>query len=182
MRRRGYLRASINRPFHLRPKSIFPLTVFRFIFELVLILAAQIALVDLAVIGGFRPDLILIYMIFRCKIVSGYQFVLIGLLIGLFQDLLGGEFLGLNAMSKSLAAFVLAKVFPEEIPQDRVKFFLGSTACVLVHDFTYNYIFGQNEYMGFIPFLYLRVLPISVYNLAVIMLIDLIPGKKRRYL
>ncbi|MBC8278273.1 MAG: rod shape-determining protein MreD [FCB group bacterium] len=156
------------------------MTAVRIIFELVLLFAAQIALVDLVVIGGYRPDIILIYMIFRCKLVTGYQFVLLGFLIGLTQDLLGGGFIGLNAMSKTLAAFILAKVFAEEIPHGKLKFYLGVTACILVHDFTYNYVFGQNEYMGFFPFLFRRVLPTSFYNLALVMLIGLIPGKKRR--
>jgi rod shape-determining protein MreD len=153
----------------------------RLIVEIFLVLSAQAGLSELIEIGGYRPDFVIIYLVFRYQSVSSYQLVLGGFLLGFLQDLLSGGFLGVSALAKTIAAFLLTKLFRKEGPLHNVSFAAGAALCFIIHDFIYQYIFWQTEYMGFLPFFFKRVLPVTFYNLVIMVLILLIPLKKKRF-
>lgn len=149
--------------------------------EIIVVLAAQTGLTSLADIAGYRPDILLIYIVYRYQKVSGYQLILGGFTLGLLQDLLGGGFIGLAALSKTVSCFILTKIFRKEGPLHNFSYAAGAALCFLTHDFIYNYIYWQTEYLGFFSFLFLRVVPTTFYNLTILILILLVPVKKRRY-
>jgi len=156
------------------------LNIIRIIIELVFVFAAQLTLANLIAIGGYAPDFIMIYLILRSHLFTSYQFIGGGFLAGLLQDLLGGGFLGLNALAKTITAFVLVKTFSQKKPENSVLAFGGVALCIFAHDFVFQYIYGQSAYFGMFPFIFRRVIPVFFYNFVIYLIISLLPGQKRR--
>ena len=143
------------------------------------LLIAQISLVELLTLKGCRPDLILIFLLFYAAGKGRYQPILIGFALGLIQDLAGGGFLGLNALSKSVAGFFIAKLIPKKVPEVRWMYICGGIICILAHDLVHFYIFGQHEYHGFFNFVWRQVLPVSAYNTVIYIIISLLPSRRK---
>ena len=147
---------------------------------LLLVLIVQSTLVDLISVGGYKPDLALVFFLLMFARKGGFSAVFAGFGIGLAQDLLGGGILGLNALSKAAAGYLLAKLFPEKIPDERWLYWGGLTLTVLVHDLIYWYIAGQTEYLGIGQLIYLQVLPQFVYNTFLVLLSAFLFSESRR--
>lgn len=68
---------------------------------------------------GTIPDLILILVVFQALFNGGYKGTIYGVLCGLLEDLYVGRFIGINAISKGITAYVVGRlqgnVFKENI-------------------------------------------------------------------
>ncbi|MEQ8235340.1 MAG: rod shape-determining protein MreD [Syntrophomonadaceae bacterium] len=70
-------------------------------------------------IGGIIPDLILILVVCHALFNGVYQGTIYGMLCGLLEDLYIGRFIGMNAVSKGITAYVAGRlqgnVFKENV-------------------------------------------------------------------
>ncbi len=66
----------------------------------------QTTLIPFTEIGGFHPDLVLIAVVFIGSHFPRERSVICGAVFGLIQDALSGGFLGVNMLSKGLAALL----------------------------------------------------------------------------
>lgn len=148
---------------------------------LLLLLAAQVTVLDLLIVRGFKPDLVLIYFLFHFSRIGGFQTVIAGFGIGLLQDLFGGGFIGVNALAKTLAGFLLAKLFPEKVPEEKWLYLGRLFLCIILHDFALWFIEGQAEYQGIGALLFRQVLPSVLYNGFLTFLASIIFIRKRRW-
>lgn len=151
----------------------------RTIITLALLIVLQISLVDLIAIRGFKPDLLLLYILFRLPGKGVIFPVLAGFGIGLLQDLVGGGFLGVYAFSKSVVGFFLSKFFPEKAPAEKLLHFIAIAFCVLVHDTISQYIYLQDGYSGFFKLFFYQILPSAGYNFFTFLLLMLLPFKRK---
>jgi len=172
----------LNGYFSGQKKYDIRLNIIRLVIELVIVLALQISIAGLISIGGYIPDFVLLYIIFRSYLLSSYQLIGGSFLLGLTEDLLGGGFIGLNALSKTATAFLIVKTLALKKLDNTILNYGGVALCIFAHDLVYNYIYGQSEYFGFFPFLFRRVVPVFLYNFILYVVISLIPKKsgKRR--
>ncbi len=138
-------------------------------------------MVDLIALRGFKPDLALVFFLLYFSRIGNYHTVLAGFGVGLAQDLFGGGFLGVNALAKTAAGFLLAKLFPEKPPEEKWLFLSGLLICVFLHDSVYWFIQGQTEYQGILNLLWRQVLPSALYNGFLTFLAWLIFTRKRRW-
>ena len=134
---------------------------------------------DLIAISGFKPDLILLYLLMRFSGRGVILPVFAGFGLGLVQDIIGGGFLGVFALSKSITGFTIGKIFTEKIPEEKWLLFVGILICIFVHDLISQYIFSQGNYSGFFQFLVNQVLPQIAYNSFAALFISIIPVKRR---
>ncbi len=178
---KNYLCIKYTKIFNLQTRHppIIQLNIIRILIEAGILLAIQIALIDLISIGGYRPDLLLIYLLFKYRSMAGYQFIVMGFMLGLMQDLLGGGFLGLNALVKSVAAFTLVKIYEGERFNNRLIYHLGAVAAIFLNDFLSAYIISQGEFSNLGNIIIRRALPIFCYNYVVFIIVNLMPSKKR---
>lgn len=156
-----------------------PLKILRTFIIIAVLYAVQIALMDLIAIRGYRPDLILIYMFLCLPGKGNYKPLLAGFGLGLAQDLMGGGIVGVNALAKSLSGFLLGKFFPNKPLEAKWFCWVGAAICIILHDFTYHYVYGQGEYQSLFDFLFRRVIPTSAYNISILFLLTIIPRKRR---
>ena len=147
---------------------------------LVVLLGLQVWAVDLISIRGCKPDLVLIFFLLSFAGTGGFHIVIIGFLIGLAQDFIGGDFWGVNALAKTLTGFLMIKLFPDKIPDERWLYLTGMVSCIFLHDFVFWFIQGQAEYIGFWRFLWSQAIPSALYNSFIFTLVSYIGKGKRR--
>jgi rod shape-determining protein MreD len=155
------------------------LKVVRTIVILLLLIILQSTVVDLIAIRGIKPDLVLIFFLLYFAGSGGVKSILAGFGLGLLQDLAGGGFLGVNCLAKSVAGFTLSKLFPQKIPEEKWLFVSGLLVCILLHDLVIHYIYNQGKYSGFFNLLIGTVLPFAAYNYLGILLVMLLPVKRK---
>lgn len=145
----------------------------KFYLALIAIFILQLSFVNLISIRGYRPDLILVFLLFNFSAKGGMKPTVAGFIIGLAQDLIGGGFIGINSLAKTSAGFILGKMFPKKTPGEWWLFYPGLMICIFVHDFIYHYIMGSVEHLGFLSFLWFRVLPSTAYNFCLCFIVGL---------
>ncbi|MDD2510175.1 MAG: rod shape-determining protein MreD [Syntrophomonas sp.] len=87
-------------------------------------------------IKGTLPDLVLVFVVFFALINGARGGTIYGFLCGLFEDLYLGRFIGVNALSKALTAYLVGhfqdRVFKENILVALVTVMLGTIINSLV--------------------------------------------------
>jgi len=136
---------------------------------------------DLISIGGFKPDILLIFFIFIAVRKGPYIPIFIGFGVGLVQDLAGGGFIGLYALSKSVTGFVIGKIFPEKTPEEIWLHLGGVILCILVHDIISAYVYHQDGTVNFLSIFWKQVVPSTLYNSLIYIILKLMPFKRNRW-
>jgi rod shape-determining protein MreD len=81
-------------------------------------------------IKGVVPDLVLVFVIFYALLNGAEKGARYGLLCGLLEDLYTGRFIGMNAVSKSVTAFIIGRmqhrVFTENVGVGIIGVIIGS--------------------------------------------------------
>jgi len=99
-------------------------------------------------IGGFLPDLLLIWVVYTAIRRGQVEAMIAGFLVGLLQDALATQLFGLAALSKTIAGF-LAGYFFNENKTDQIlgsyQFLLIVGMCSLIHNMVFYMIFLQGS-------------------------------------
>lgn len=119
-------------------------------------------------IAGVKPDLLLLLVIFNCLFHGPFKGGIFGFLIGLLEDLYLGSFIGLNALTKGLTAFLggwfLKGAFRENHLVPVLAIFLGT-----VFNGTMLFILGKLLGLNWtFDFFYWKVLPVVIYNTCLV--------------
>lgn len=81
-------------------------------------------------IKGVVPDLVLVFVIFYALLNGADKGARYGLLCGLLEDLYTGRFIGMNAVSKSVTAYIIGRmqhrVFTENVAVGIISVVIGS--------------------------------------------------------
>lgn len=138
---------------------------------LVISLLLQTTVLNSIAISGVKPDLVLIWVVFFSLFGGIYKGASFGFLAGLFEDLLLGRFIGMNALTKGLTGllvgYIESKIFKENI--------LVPVMVVLMASFVNESLFFiVGKALGFnINFSYWLtiVIPVAVYNTCIVPLL-----------
>ncbi len=110
------------------------------------LVVVQTAFMPYVAIGGFLPDLLLIWVVYNALKRGQVEATIAGFAVGLLQDLVATQLFGLAALSKTLAGF-LGGYFYNENKTDQTlgsyQFLLIVGACSLLHNVTFFMIFLQ---------------------------------------
>jgi rod shape-determining protein MreD len=106
-------------------------------------LLMQSTLIGRIEIFGTRPDLALLVLIFIANQSNPVECILYGFFIGFLQDVYTPEYLGYNAFTMSLIAFLLG-VLKESLTVENysVRLFTTFIACI-IHDIVYLIFYTQ---------------------------------------
>jgi len=114
-----------------------------------------------------KPDIVLIFLFFYGIRYSQLSSTLTGFASGFFLDALGGGILGLHALTKTVAGFLMGydprthKI--HKIIQFSILFFTIS----IIHDILYNAIYIINTESSFWRLLFVHSLPSTVYSVFI---------------
>jgi rod shape-determining protein MreD len=128
-------------------------------------LVFQVTLVKYIEIFYWRPDLLLIVLVSYSLRVGPNYGMTAGFLVGLVQDALSTHFLGLAALSKTLAGFIAGSLTGKFAR--RTEFLLVLLICGLLHDFVYFLIYTLGESFSFQNLFFLYTIPNVAYTLLV---------------
>lgn len=138
---------------------------FRFILLFAAALILDLTVVKYISIFSWSPDLLLIVVVFYSLKKGPNIGMSSGFAVGLIQDLLSTHFLGLTALSKTLAGFVAGSL-SGKLPQ-RTEFLLTLLISGLVHDVCYFFIYTVGEEFSLQSLLIVFTLPNVVYTVLI---------------
>jgi rod shape-determining protein MreD len=92
------------------------------------ILLLQTTFLPYISLAGYLPDLFVYYLVFIALKRGQIEATVFGFIIGLLQDIVGIKFLGLAALSKTIAGFILGYFFNENTGEQT----LGSYRYILL--------------------------------------------------
>ncbi len=110
------------------------------------LLLLQTTFVSFLSVGGFVPDLLLIWVVYTAVRRGQTEAMVAGFLVGLLQDIVSTQLFGLAALSKTLAGF-LGGYFYNENKTDQTlgtyQFLLIVAVCSVLHNGVFFSIFLQ---------------------------------------
>ncbi len=139
----------------------------------VVVLALQMMAVRFVSIGGVTPDILLIWLLYLTLMEGQIPGTIGGFLVGLSFDLGVGGFVGLTALSKTVACF-LGGYFHNEnktlITLGSYRFIMMVFAISLVHNALYFVIFVAGTQMSYFSTVFWYGLATAVYTAVVALL------------
>ncbi len=99
-------------------------------------------------IGGFLPDLLILYLVCIALRNGQIKTTIFGFLIGLMQDIISIKFLGLLALSKTVAGFILGFFYNENTMEQTLgsyRYILLIGLCSVIQDVIYFAFFFQGS-------------------------------------
>ena len=155
----------------------------RDLFVLLVVLVLQATLLYRIEIAGIRPDLLVAFVVYLAWMRGPVVGTLAGFGVGLLQDLDASGPLGLNAFSKSLVAFLVAKAgFRVHRSNLGVRFAFFFIA-MLAHDVVYYAVATGGELRTFLTQMLVAALPSALYTtIVVVFLLVIVESLGKRML
>jgi rod shape-determining protein MreD len=113
---------------------------------ILVLLLLQTTFVPFLSIGGFLPDVLLIWVVYIAVTRGQLEATITGFAVGLLQDVVTVQFFGLGALTKTLAGFVAGYFFNENLTEQTLgsyRFLLITLLSSFVHNLLYYGIFLQ---------------------------------------
>ncbi|MCB0723159.1 MAG: rod shape-determining protein MreD [Ignavibacteriae bacterium] len=153
----------------------------KYIVILVLLIFIQDQLIWLLSITKYQitPDIVII-MIAYIAAKEGQMFgTITGFVAGMLLDILGGSFLGLSALSYSVAGFAGGYFFNPDNDKYLIKYnFLWVVfVCAFTSNFIYYNIFLQGALLSFFDILLKYILPSTTYTIIISLVYAVIPRR-----
>jgi rod shape-determining protein MreD len=144
---------------------------FRDLFLLLVVLILQSTIANRIAIAGVRPDLLVAFVVYFAWMRGPVPGVACGFSVGLLQDLDAPGPLGLNALAKTIVAFLVAKAgFRVHRSNVGVRFFFFLIA-MLVHDVIYFAIYTGGDPGAFLRQFFLEAIPSALYTTILVLLL-----------
>ncbi|MEJ2535796.1 MAG: rod shape-determining protein MreD [Calditrichia bacterium] len=137
----------------------------RFILYFAVALLLQLTLVKYIQIYNWRPDLLLIVLVAFALQKGPNIGMTAGFLVGLVQDILSTQYLGLTALSKTVAGFLAGSLRGKFAA--RTEFLLTLFICGLMHDLIYFFINTLGENFSFQSLVVLYTIPNLTYTIII---------------
>ncbi len=137
---------------------------YRYLTFFVVAFILQITVIRFIEILHWRPDLLLIVLVFFSLRKGPNWGMTAGFLCGLLQDLISVEMLGLTALAKTLAGFV-AGVLSGKL-SSRAEFFLVLLISGFIHDLVYFFVSTLGENFSVYALLLFYTIPNLVYTVV----------------
>lgn len=130
--------------------------------------------------GAFRPDLVVLVLIFFAARRGAYLGIITGFATGLIIDSLTAGFLGLSSFCYSTVAFLVGKAFYSDVPLPLDRWALASALGVIVNSLLFAYFYTLGDAPPFTVILMKQVLPMVLYTWLLGMLWAISPLYERR--
>jgi rod shape-determining protein MreD len=112
------------------------------------ILLVQTTFIPFISLGGYLPDIFIIYLVFIALRRGQIEATITGFLIGLLQDVVAVKFFGLAALAKTIAGFIAGYFFNENMSDQTLgsyRYVLLVALCSIIQNVVYFFIFFQGS-------------------------------------
>lgn len=145
------------------------------------LLIIQTTIVPFTAIANIIPDLLTVWIVYLAIQLGQIPGTVAGFLIGVALDLVGGQFLGLHALSKTVGGFLAGYFFNE----NKIAYILGSYEFLLVtgitsfvHNIIYFIILVQGGNISLVTAIFRFGLFSTLYTIAVALIPVLVYSRK----
>lgn len=132
-----------------------------------LLSVVHVVLLDFIAVGGITPDLLLILIVWIALAEGQFTAIIAGFSIGLLFDVISSDLVGLNALAKTVAAF-LAGYFYKEGKFDQsvrsMKFLLIVFLTSFVHNLIYFFFYIKMSEISYLSFFLKYGIALSLYT------------------
>lgn len=139
-----------------------------------LTLIAQVSIVPRIAIAGIRPDLTILLVVIAGMRGGPITGTLVGFMIGLLQDLLAPETLGMNALAKSIIGWQVGKLSGQLAIEGPPLYFGLVSAAVLAHDVIYLLCLTRLDIGKFLLTFVTHAIPDAIYTGIVALLMAML--------
>lgn len=131
------------------------------------LLLLQTTFIPFLSVGGFLPDLFIIWVVYVAIRRGQVEAMIAGFAVGLLQDVVTTQFFGLAALSKTVCGFAAGYFYNENNTEHTLgsyRFVLIVLLCSLIHNIIYYGIFLQGIRDSVLPALLEFSLATSLYT------------------
>jgi rod shape-determining protein MreD len=146
-----------------------------------LLLIVQTTIVPFTAIANIIPDLLTVWIVYLAIQLGQIPGTVAGFIVGFAVDLIGGQFLGLHALSKTTGGFLAGYFFNE----NKIKYILGSYEFLLitgitsfVHNIIYFAILVQGSEIPLLTAIFRFGLFSTLYTIAIALIPVLLYSRK----
>ncbi len=125
----------------------------------------QATVVNYLRIFSWSPDLVLILLVAFALRFGPNQGMTAGFIVGLVQDSISTHFIGLGALSKTIAGALAGSLKGRFSP--RTEFFLTLLISGLMHDLIYFFLYTLGENFSFQSLIFLYTIPNVMYTVLI---------------
>ncbi|HUL44571.1 MAG TPA: rod shape-determining protein MreD [Bacteroidota bacterium] len=148
----------------------------------VLFVLIQSQIMRLLTLEGITPDILTIWVVYLALREGQLAGTLWGFSLGLMFDLVTGSFIGLSALSKTVAGFVAGYFFNENktaLTLGSYRFIVIVLITSLIHNTIYFFVFTQGSGIGLLAAIFQVGLATTFYT-ATITLLPMFAFSRRR--
>jgi len=123
-------------------------TYIRSAFIVVCLVLLQTTFIPFISLSGFLPDIFILYLVYIAIRRGQIEATISGFAIGLLQDIITIKFLGLAALSKTIAGFAVGYFYNENTIEQTLgsyRYLLLIGTCSIIHNIVYFTIFFQGN-------------------------------------
>lgn len=150
------------------------MTGLRLSFAVLLTLLVQLALVRRIAVFGIQPDLAVLLLVLIALRRGPLVGTLLGFAIGLLQDLLVPETLGMNALAKSIIGWAVGKLSRQLAMDSTVLSFSLMVAAVLAHDLIYLVCLTRLDVARLVTVYFTHSVPAALYTGLIAVLVGVV--------
>ena len=137
---------------------------FQFLFSILVLFTVQIVLAPHMALGRITPDFPLLIVAYFAMTRSPERSAAGGFVVGLLTDFFNPQLLGLNALTKTVIGWGLAKASKKSEPDNMIFMFALFGVAALAHDFLYLLFFtGLHPGRFFVMFFTVSI-PSALYT------------------
>jgi rod shape-determining protein MreD len=150
------------------------------VIALAVAIVLQASVVPYIAIGPFRPDLVILVLVFSAARLGPFIGIIAGFATGLVVDSLSTGYLGLSSFTFSIVAFLVGKTFYTDGPLPLDRWAVASGVGTLANSLLFAYFYSLGVVPSYGTLVLKQVLPMVLYTWVLGMLWGISPLYEKR--
>ena len=138
--------------------------IFRQIIIVIILLAAQFAMGRLISIGQIQPNLLAIFVVYWLCRLGPRNGIWIGFTIGIVQDLVTTQYIGISSLSYVIMCFIIGKLSSIWPSNSRLAWIGWLFGGMILYGIIYFYFYATGSYLSFGRLFWNFAIPVAIYT------------------
>jgi len=148
------------------------LKTFYLVLTVLVFLLLQAVLADRIAIGPVAPDFVILVVLFFALYRGSVRGALFGFVVGFLEDLGNPDYLGLNALVKSVMGFLVGGAGRKTFPDNAFLLFALFAIAAFGHDVVYLFVYHWPHVGSALLRVFTEALPCALYTALIGALVD----------
>jgi len=145
---------------------------FYLVLTLLVFLLLQTVLAPRIAIGSLQPDFVILIVLFFALYRGSVRGAIFGFVVGFLEDLGNPQYLGLNALVKSVMGFMVGEVGRKTFPDNAFLLFILFAIAATGHDIVYLFVYHWPRIGSAFVRIFTEAIPSALYTALIGTLVD----------